>query len=194
MSCNPAKKTEFKTTLKNGQELLVRSPLPEEAVAMVAYLNQVGGESDNLLFGKNEFRLSVEQEAEYLRNMAADASSCMLAGFVDGQIISVAQISSLKRPRIAHNAEIAISVQKAWWGCGVGTVMMERLIAFARATGTIRNITLGVRFGNDGAIALYEKMGFRLVGTHRDYFLINGCYHDEHLMDLQLSESNAEVR
>ncbi len=173
-------------TLKDGSALIIRRPTPEDAPQMVAYLNRVGGESDNLLFGENEFRLNVEQEAEYLRTMAADPTSCMLIACAFGEIISVAQVSSLKRPRNAHNAEIAINVAKSWWGRGVGTVMMERLIAFARAIGTIRNITLGVRSGNDAAIALYEKMGFRLVGTHRDYFFIHGQYYDEHLMDLQL--------
>ncbi len=186
MSDNSAHTAQGEAILKNGQKLIIRRPTPEDAPQMVAYLNRVGGESDNLLFGENEFRLNVEQEADYLRAMAAEPASCMLIACAGDEIISVAQISSLKRPRNAHNAEIAINVAKSWWGRGVGTVMMERLIAFARATGTVRNITLGVRSGNDAAIALYEKMGFRRVGTHRDYFFIHGQYYDEHLMDLQI--------
>ena len=53
--------------LKNGQMLTLRKPTVDYAEKMVNYLNSVGGESDNLLFGKNEFHLSVEQEKEYIK-------------------------------------------------------------------------------------------------------------------------------
>ena len=50
--------------LKNGELLILRRPTEDDAKAMIDYLNQVGGESDNLLFGKGEFHLTVEQEME----------------------------------------------------------------------------------------------------------------------------------
>ena len=56
--------------LKNGQVLILRKPTVDYAEKMVNYLNIVGGESDNLLFGKNEFHLSVEQEKEYIKNLS----------------------------------------------------------------------------------------------------------------------------
>ncbi|MEA4960851.1 hypothetical protein [Lutispora sp.] len=52
-------------SLKNGEKLILRKPKVEDAENMIKYLNLVGGESDNLLFGKDEFRLTVEQEKEY---------------------------------------------------------------------------------------------------------------------------------
>ena len=177
---------EGEAALKNGQALLIRRPVPEDAAVMVAYLNEVGGESENLLFGKNEFRLTVEQEAEYIRNQAGDPSYCMLIGHAGSELVSIALISCPKRKRIAHNAEISISVRKSWWGRGVGTAMMERLLSFAKNSGTIRNISLGVKASNASAIALYGKMGFQIIGTHRNYFNIDGLYDDEHIMDLNL--------
>ena len=41
--------------LKNGQNLILRKANGNDAEKMIEYLNTVGGESDNLLFGKNEF-------------------------------------------------------------------------------------------------------------------------------------------
>lgn len=59
-------------TLKSGDTLILRAPIEEDAKNMIDYLNIVGGESDNLLFGKDEFRLSVEQEVEYIKKVHQD--------------------------------------------------------------------------------------------------------------------------
>jgi RimJ/RimL family protein N-acetyltransferase len=43
-----------------------------------------------------------------------------------------------------------------------------------------------VKASNFKAIKLYEKLGFEQIGTHKNYFNINGEYDDEILMDLYL--------
>ena len=62
-------KWEPKTyVLKNGQTLLLREAVPDDAPRVLAYLNRVGGESDNLLFGKDGFPMPVERERAKLMN------------------------------------------------------------------------------------------------------------------------------
>ncbi|MBO7136326.1 MAG: hypothetical protein J6V73_06840 [Spirochaetaceae bacterium] len=39
---------------------IIREAVPEDAEKMISYLNQVGGESDNLLHGENEFTVPIE--------------------------------------------------------------------------------------------------------------------------------------
>lgn len=172
--------------LKNGMDLIIRNPDENDAEQMITYLNIIGGESDNLLFGKDGFRLNVEQEKEYLKNMKEDPNNLMILAFLDGKIVSVAQISASPRARIAHNAEVALSVKKEYWHMGIGRAQMEELIAFAKGKGTIRNVTLGVRAENVNAIQLYEKCGFTKVGVHKNFFNVDGKYYDEILMDLFL--------
>ena len=174
--------------LKNGELLTIRTPEAQDAKSMISYLNQVGGESDNLLFGENEFPLTVEQETSYLKSLEGRSGTLMLLGLLDSEIVSVAQISSLPRKRIAHNAEIALSVKKAHWQKGIGRHVMEELLTFAKNSGTIRTVSLGVKADNETAIRLYEKLGFEKIGVHKDYFLIRGEYFDELLMDLRISE------
>ncbi len=172
--------------LKNGQILVLRNPIPDDAENMIQYLNAVGGESDNLLFGKDEFRLTVEQEKEHIKNMNQDLNSLMLLGLVENHIVSVSQIASSNRKRIAHNSEVAISVKKEYWGIGIGNAVMNELIRFGKENTAIKNISLGVRADNHHAIKLYEKVGFEKVGYHKDYFNINGDFYDEILMDLYI--------
>ncbi|HPU63370.1 MAG TPA: N-acetyltransferase, partial [Mobilitalea sp.] len=64
-------------TLKNGEKLILRTPVEDDAEALIEYCNQVGGESDNLLFGKNEFHMTVEQEREYIKKLQNNPNSLM---------------------------------------------------------------------------------------------------------------------
>ena len=172
--------------LKNSQLLTLRKATIDDAADILDYLNTVGGESDHLLFGKDEFKLTVKQEQTFIENINNSENSIMLLGIIDDQIVSVSQISTVNRQRIAHNCELAISVRKAYWGCGVGSANMEYLIEFAKVCKSIKNINLSVKEDNLSAIHLYKKYGFEQVGVHKNYFNINGQYFDEILMDLHL--------
>lgn len=172
--------------LKNGQALTLRKPIVDEAEKMINYLNTVGGESDNLLFGKNEFNLSIEQEKDYINNLNNNKNELMIIGVINNEIVSVGQIRTLGRKRIVHNSEIAISVKKDYWGIGIGSAVMREFIEFAK-NNNIKNIGLGVKASNNKAINLYEKFGFEKVGFHKNYFNVNGNFDDEILMDLYLN-------
>jgi ribosomal protein S18 acetylase RimI-like enzyme len=63
-----------------------------------------------------------------------------------------------------------IAVSKAGKRKGAGTKMLEYLISKAAALGN-RQIVLAVTAGNEPAIGLYKKMGFRQVATFDQYVL-----------------------
>ncbi len=169
--------------LKNKYKLILKTPTTNDALGMVEYLNIIGGESDNLLFGKGEFHLTVEQEKEYIDNLGNN--KYMILGIINNNIVSIAQISRSSRKRIAHNSEIALSVKKAYWHIGVGSAMLAELISFAKDQ-EIMNISLGVKKSNVNAIRLYEKFDFKKIGEHRNFFNANGVFDDIILMDLNL--------
>jgi ribosomal-protein-alanine N-acetyltransferase len=55
---------------------------------------------------------------------------------------------------------------------GIGGSVLERLLE--RTEGDSAQYTLEVRQSNLGAIALYERYGFRAAGTRRRYYQDNG--------------------
>lgn len=174
------------TILNNGQQLVLRKPVAADAEKIIQYLNLVGGESDNLLFGRDEFPLTIEQEVAFIQKSNEEADTLMVIGTIGDSIVSIGRISCPSRSRIAHNSELAISVRKDYWRCGIGRAVMAEMIRFARSSGTIKTISLGVKAGNTRARRMYERFGFITVGSHKDYFNINGSYDDEILMDLYL--------
>ncbi len=177
--------------LENGQMLILRKPRSDDAEKMIEYLNKVGGESDNLLFGEGEFHLTVEQEREYIQKVSADTGVHFIVAFIGNELVGVGHIGRLARTRNNHNAELSITVRKAHWGLGIGKSMMEEMIRFAQQHKSIYNVHLGVKASNINAIRMYEKFGFDKIGTHKNYFNVNGTFDDEILMDLNMGEMEA---
>lgn len=104
--------------LKNGQTLLLREADPDDAPKVLAYLNRVGGESDNLLFGKDGFPMPVERERAFLESQRKEEKSIMLAGFVGEELVAIASCDALTaRERVAHRAGLSVTVGRvsgAW--------------------------------------------------------------------------------
>ena len=158
----------------------------EDALQIIEYLNIVGGESDNLLFGANGFSMTVEAEEGFIEKLADAKASALFTGKIGDEIVCVGSVMAEERERIAHQAELAISVKKKYWGQGIGTRLMDTMIAFSRENGQTEILHLGVRAENENAVKLYKKKGFIEVGRHKNFFKIDGKYHDEILMDLYL--------
>lgn len=180
-------KWEPKTyVLKNGQTLLLREAVPDDAPKVLAYLNRVGGESDNLLFGKDGFPMPVERERAFLESQRKEEKSIMLAGFVGEEVVSISSVNALtSRKRVAHRAGVAISVGKPYWNQGVGRRAMETLIQFAKNCG-LEVLQLEVRADNAPAIALYEKVGFEKMGLYKKFMKVDGRDFDAWYMNLYL--------
>ena len=172
--------------LKNGMILEIDKAIRSDAQEIINYLNIIGGESDNLLFDANGFHMSVEAEENFIENLTNFRTSALFIGKIDNEIACVGSILSSQRDRIAHQAEIAISVKKKFWGLGVGTHLMQTIINYAKSNGQTEILHLGVIEDNYNAISLYKKMGFEEIGRYKKFLKINGQYKDEILMNLYL--------
>lgn len=178
--------SENKYILKSGQTLCISKAHPDDAQAMIAFLNQIAGESDNLTFGENEFHMTVEKEQDYLSNLQKLDNSIMILGKIKNQIVSVANLSAPSKSRLQHAGEIGISVKKSSWNIGVGTAMMKFLIRWAKQTQIIRKINLSVRTDNQHAIELYQRIGFVKEGIYTRAMQINGKFCDTMEMGLEI--------
>lgn len=174
--------------IKNGQVLEITKATAADAPAYHLYINRVGGESGNLTYGGGEFFLTVEQLSNKIEETNRARHSVVLLGKIDGIIVSTGSLYGNDRARIAHHASLALSVSKSHWGLGIGTHTLNAMIEFAKNSGILEILHLGVRSDNSRAIALYERTGFRHIGIFEDYFKIDGIYYDEIFMNLRLSE------
>ena len=92
---------------------------------------------------------------------------------------------------VAGEAQIYnIVVDKAFRGRGLGEMLLRHLIDKAEESGCSL-ITLEVRGGNEAAMELYNKLGFREVGRRKGYYAKVG--EDAVLMDLALGTIEIDI-
>src|SRR3984893_15094036 len=175
------------TSLKNNLWLTLRRAEAKDAEKVLAYLNQVAGESENITFGPGEFELSVEEERAFLRQTGESPTNLYLIAETAGEIAGTLSFDAGKRPRLQHAGEFGMTVLRKYWNLGIGSRMLAYLIDWARQTGTIRKINLRVRVDNLPAIHLYEKYGFVQEGRLTREFYLHGQFVDAYIMGLQLN-------
>lgn len=172
------------------ENIEIREALAEDAEKLIEYIKIVGGETENLTFGKEGLSITIEQEEEFLNSAHGDKKSIHLIACKNGEIIGEGNIKGLPR-RMCHRAELGISVKRKYWNSGIGSKLIKELIKYANAN-EIEILNLEVRKDNINAIHLYEKFGFKSIGISPAFFKIDGEYVDFELMYLDLRPLNSD--
>ncbi len=167
-------------------EIKIEKALPEDAEKILEYLKIVGGETDNLTFGAEGLSISIEEERDYIASLLDSTSSVMYVAKRANEIVGNASFSSMNRERLKHRGEMAVSVKRAEWNKGIGSMLIDYIIDFAKNIAHTEIISLEVRSDNARAIKLYEKYGFEKIGSFRGFFKINDEYVEFDLMNLYL--------
>ena len=162
-----------------------RTAVPSDAARLLDYLKQVGGETDNLTFGAGGIPFTVEQEEALLERIAKDPRSSFFLALDGEKIVGNACVDGSANARLCHRRNLAITVLRDYWGRGVGTGLMERMLAFCRESGA-ELASLEVRSDNERAKALYRKFGFVSFGSFPKFFKIDGEYFSVDCMTLEL--------
>lgn len=98
-----------------------------------------------------------------------------------GTIIGNGGLSRFQGRR-AHAASLGMGIHDDWWGRGIGSRFLRELLTIADNWLDLKRIELTVYVDNAPAIALYERNGFRIEGTHRAFAFRDGSYVDAHAM------------
>lgn len=150
--------------LRNGKTGVFRTPTVEDASALLEYLKVTAAETPFLLRTPEECTMTVEQEQDYLRTAIASQNRVMILCEVDGKLAGNCQLDRKDKQKTCHRAMVGIALIREFWGLGIGTAMLTELTRLARQMG-LEQLELEVIEGNQRAMALYEKIGFRTVGA-----------------------------
>lgn len=152
--------------------LAIEKASSSDAAAVLDFLKQIGGETDNLSFGAEGLPFSVESEAAFLSQAASSCDEIFLLAKEDGKIVGNAGLTRLPR-RMSHRGEFSVAVAKEYWNKGIAGKLLKEIIDFAKLH-SFEVIELQVRSDNAAAIHVYEKFGFKKMGTHPSFFKIGG--------------------
>jgi RimJ/RimL family protein N-acetyltransferase len=164
--------------LKDGTECVIRKAAERDAAEIVRYSNSVGGESDFLSYGKNEFSYNTDQERQIIREYNEARNRLFIVAVSGGNICGTLTFWGNNRLRLEHWGEFGISVSKKCWGKGIGQALLDYLIRWAENGGVVRKIDLMVREDNVPGISLYKKMGFEVEGRIKRAMKVGSMFYD----------------
>ncbi len=168
---------------KKGREVILRTAVENDAEKLIDYLKITAAETPFLIREPDEITLSIKQEQDFIKSKKDSENELLLIAEIGGRHIgncSLMSIGSYKRYR--HRCDIALALYKKYWGLGIGKAMLETVLDIAEKTG-YEQAELEVIADNKPAIALYEKIGFKIYGTFPDSMKYeDGSYLDAYWM------------
>jgi len=176
-----------KINLKDGRECVLRGATAEDTAEVLRIFRLTHEQSDYLASYPDEMTFTLEAEAKYLESKDASPDEIEIVAFIDGRAVGSAGISRIGRSvKSKHRAEFGVSVDKDFWGLGIGKALTRACIECAKTAGYAQ-VELDVVASNDRAVSLYESFGFIEYGRNPEGFrLRSGERQELILMRLEL--------
>lgn len=177
--------------LKDKVQLVVRMPEARDAQGLLDYMKDVDCETKFLAREPGELSFTVEQEEAFIINVIGDANQQMLVALIDGQIVGNCSVGRvMNKRRYLHRAALGICVRQAFWGMGIGKILMQESIKWCKNKG-IEQLELEVVTHNERALKMYQKLGFEIQGTKKHALKYSdGTYADEYFMILFMDDKD----
>ncbi len=150
-------------TSKNGKEFTIVSIGPDNAEQFLDFMRLVSDETHFMTrygdeIGQSEMDILAERERQKV--LFEDDRQGMISIFDGDEIIGNIAIRSVGKGRKTnHLCTVGIAVRRDYHGEGLGTILMDNAISFAKNAG-YKCMELGVLADNIKAQGLYKKMGF----------------------------------
>ena len=132
---------------------------------------------------------SLMQEEAFLMQLGSSERDIMfgLALREGGSLVGVSGLHQLDH--VGRKAQLGLLIGLAeQWGKGYGTEATRLMLEYAFTTLNLNKVGLQVFSNNPAARRVYEKAGFRLEGTLREDYFVDGAYVDTLCMGVLRSE------
>ena len=164
-------------------DLLIREAEISDASEVIALLDQIGQESSFTSLDENGLSISESEMQIFIDKQAQSENQITLLAFLNDELAGIINVTADQRPSVRHIGDIFLGIKKTFWGSGLGSILMEEAIEWAKTSGVIRRLQLTVQKRNLAAIHLYEKMGFITEGLQeRGACIERGEFLDVYLM------------
>ena len=173
---------EKKLATKNGKEIMIRTAKIKDAPQLRNLVFNVSKERIYSMVEPEEFTETVKSNRERIKRYKDGVGKLYIVTEHNKKITGLVQFDNFYFKKSRHNGLFTMFIAKPWREKGIGKLMMEEFLAWAKSNPVIEKISLNVFSNNPRAIALYKKMGFRQEGLCKRDMKINGEYVDSVLM------------
>jgi len=176
---------DFKS--KDGKVVFIRSATIDDAIATLNLKRVSIFEEEFQLVSPEEFSGTHEKETKWIESHINNPYYIAIVAVLDNEVVGLIDFSNGGRQRISHTGDFGMSVDKKRRGLGIGEILLQSLIDWAKTTHKIENINLTAHSDNHAALALYKKLGFVVEGVRKNDLKYGvGEYIDTVLMGIKL--------
>lgn len=174
-----------KHTLSNGKHIILRSANPSDSAPLIELTASILIESKFLVTQSEEFSVTVDEERNWIVSYIDSPDKILILAENSDGIIGMANVQASRRLRVKHRADLGIIILQSWRGQGVGKLLMQTIIDWARVHPAIEKLSLSVFAENTTAINLYSSLGFIEEGRRpNEYKISENAYMDDIMMYL----------
>ncbi|ANU09646.1 acetyltransferase [Planococcus antarcticus DSM 14505] len=162
-----------KEAIKNNEDiLLIRSAGHGDARFLADLQKSIEGESDFLLYGKEERALSTQKVRKQIIEWKQSGHSIIFLAILNGQHVGYLMVKGNDAKRATHRAELRLAIQANSQGKGIASSLLQKAEEWA-ITKAISRLELTVLEANVPARTLYEKNGYESEGIRRNSMIIH---------------------
>lgn len=171
----------------SNQKIIITS-LPVERRMEYRKLRLEALKEEPYAFGSS-YRDALKKEDKewkrYLQNYLEEKESIMLFAELNGSLVGMVGAFWQESEKIRHVCNLfGFYVQKEDRNKGIGKLLVTEVIRKLRLKKQFEKIKLNVVSDNEGAIALYKKFSFEIVGKLGKELKVRSKYYDEYIMEL----------
>ncbi|MER0122954.1 N-acetyltransferase family protein [Streptococcus sp. ZJ93] len=151
----------------NKKEIFFEEAEGSHAAAFIDFMNQVAKETDFLVMDETGFQFTPDELAVIFEKSLGSLNQLHLLALCGAEVIGAVTVRASNQYRISHIGNVFIAVRKDYWGHGIGRILVEEVVEWARTYEIIKRLELTVQVRNERAVALYQALGFEIEGTQK---------------------------
>lgn len=171
-----------------GSPIRLRTATEADAASVLRHVEACDRESTFLSREPGEAGVPLEEERRLIRRYEAAENALFLLAEDESRLIGTLTYTGWRFNRMRHTGRFGMSLRKSHWGRGIGGMLLDAMIVWARENGVTRKIGLEVQHVNERAIALYRRRGFVEEGRLRREMRIDDQWIDLIQMGLWLED------
>lgn len=129
-------------------------------------------------------KMSCDEVLDWINIKRSDSNTVIFSIIKQSEFVGYLLITSIDR--VNGHAIFGINILRSAQGQGIGPIAMSLAHEFCKGTLFIRKLVLYVRADSSFAISLYNKMGYKKVGTLTNHIKEGNTYVDNNIMEFFL--------
>lgn len=145
-------------------DIIIRPAQPEDALNLLNLKKSYIEGSTTIPLYIDEYKNNEAQERALIERYLSESNSILLVAEHNGKLIGNLDLTGNQRRKLYHTGMVGMGIANNWQGKGVGSLLMEAVLNWAKANDYVKIIWLEVYATNTAGLNLYKKYGFEQCG------------------------------